>query len=65
MQFIGEQFTIHPPADEALPTKRASKDAAYTHACYARKLDFLLVSVFHFGVDTESFWFVLRPAVGR
>ncbi|GAA6050303.1 hypothetical protein JCM3770_002953 [Rhodotorula araucariae] len=35
---------------------RVVRDASRPRICYIPKLDFLLVSVFHFGVDQEDYW---------
>ncbi|GAA5833170.1 hypothetical protein JCM9279_001446 [Rhodotorula babjevae] len=35
---------------------RVVRDASRPRICYVPKLDFLLVSVFHFGLDQEDYW---------
>ncbi|GJN90899.1 hypothetical protein Rhopal_003913-T1 [Rhodotorula paludigena] len=35
---------------------RVVRDASRPRICYIPKLDFLLVSVFHFGLDQEDYW---------
>ncbi|GAA5913638.1 uncharacterized protein JCM6883_004033 [Sporobolomyces salmoneus] len=35
---------------------RAVRDASRPRICYIPKFDFLLVSVFHFGLDQEDYW---------
>ncbi|BGP16670.1 hypothetical protein JCM10213_000414 [Rhodosporidiobolus nylandii] len=35
---------------------RVVRDASRPRVCYIPKLDFLLVSVFHFGLDQEDYW---------
>lgn len=47
--------TGEPPSAGSL-AKRAGRDASHPRTCYSPELDFLLVSVFHFGADEEDYW---------
>ncbi|KAL7410015.1 hypothetical protein BDY24DRAFT_401115 [Mrakia frigida] len=43
-------------APHTLLEKRGGRSASLPRTCYSPELDFLLVSVFHFGADEEDYW---------
>lgn len=57
-QFIGQPHIILTSSGAPFEgnVKRGGRSASLPRSCYSPELDFLLVSVFHFGVDEEDYW---------